>query len=297
MRPRGERPRVGADLVRGVTVRRDAIGPDQHQVHLAALDQVRRRGVRDQRVRHPLLAQLPGGEPGALEPRARLAHPHERLEAGPRGAVHRSQRRAPVLDRQPSGVAVREDAGAAPEQFQPVRADRGGGRDLGRVEGARRAEHRRRIGRRGPHRLEPGAQVDRGRTRAGDPREGGVERLPAPRGEREPVGGEHPDQRGPAHRHVLDRARRVLDRRGRPDLDAARQRALVEVADAVLRPLDRAHLAPVHLHDAPPAPASARARWRTRISPAAAALRPKAITPSSWPPMASIPVADRVVSR
>ena len=66
---------VRPDLVGRVAVGGDPVGADEDDVDLAAGHQVAGRDVRDERVRHAGLGELPGGEPGALEVRPGLVDP------------------------------------------------------------------------------------------------------------------------------------------------------------------------------------------------------------------------------
>ena len=67
--------RVRPDLVGRVAVGRDPVRADEDDVHLAAGHQVTGRDVRDERVRHAGLGQLPGRQPGALQVRPGLVDP------------------------------------------------------------------------------------------------------------------------------------------------------------------------------------------------------------------------------
>ena len=80
-----------------------------HQVDLAVLHQVAAGIVDDQRVRHAVAAQLPGGQRGALVARAGLVDPDMHRDARPRGLVDRRGGGAPVDGGEPAGVAVGED--------------------------------------------------------------------------------------------------------------------------------------------------------------------------------------------
>src|SRR5690606_12055308 len=69
---RDERNRVRADLVRGVSVRRDAIRADDDEVDAAVTHEGRRHALGDDRRVDPVANELPGGEPRALEKRTGL---------------------------------------------------------------------------------------------------------------------------------------------------------------------------------------------------------------------------------
>src|SRR5436190_302898 len=74
-RARRERLEIGADLVRHIALRGDAVGADDRDVDLVVLHQVPAGIVRDHGVRNAVLAELPGGERSALIARARLVDP------------------------------------------------------------------------------------------------------------------------------------------------------------------------------------------------------------------------------
>ena len=77
----GERLEVGSDLVADVADGGYAVGAHDRQVDHAVLHQVAAGIVRDHRVRHRLLAELPGGERGTLVARAGLVDPHMKRQA------------------------------------------------------------------------------------------------------------------------------------------------------------------------------------------------------------------------
>src|SRR5205814_4427035 len=90
---RGQRFEVGADLVDDVSVGGRPVGPDDDQVDPPALDEVAAGVVDDHRVGDAVLAQLPGGQRGALVARARLVDPDVDREARVVGRVDAGQRR------------------------------------------------------------------------------------------------------------------------------------------------------------------------------------------------------------
>mmetsp|Transcript_8883 Transcript_8883/g.16334 ORF Transcript_8883/g.16334 Transcript_8883/m.16334 type:complete len:253 (-) Transcript_8883:558-1316(-) len=63
---------VGSDLVGNVAVGRNAIRPEHTHVNKALSHEEAGRGVADQMLRNPRLLELPGGQPGALQPRTRF---------------------------------------------------------------------------------------------------------------------------------------------------------------------------------------------------------------------------------
>ena len=96
----------------------------------------------------PVLAELPGGEAGALVARPGLVDPDMERDAGIMRAIDRRQRRAPIDRGEPAGIAMGQDldrprgAAAAPgllDQPGAVLADRAVDRDirLGDLAGAR----------------------------------------------------------------------------------------------------------------------------------------------------------------
>ena len=110
---RAEREAERADLVRGVAVRRDAVGAGDDDVGGAAREQRRSGGVDDEAVRRTEPLQLPRRQPRALEQRPRLEH--ERL-LEPARLVQRLDdgQRRPALDRrEAAGVADRHRADGA----------------------------------------------------------------------------------------------------------------------------------------------------------------------------------------
>ena len=72
---RRERLQIGADLVATSPVRGDAVGADDREIDHAVLHQMAAGIVGDHGVRHAVLAELPGGERGALVARPRLVDP------------------------------------------------------------------------------------------------------------------------------------------------------------------------------------------------------------------------------
>ena len=139
-REHGER--VRADLVRGVAVRRDAVGAGDDQVDLAARHHRRRGGVGDHRVRDAGCLELPGGEARALEQRPRLVDEHVLEQAALPGGAERADRGAVAARREAAGVAVRERARAGREELGRVRGHAPAALDLLVVERARALRRR-----------------------------------------------------------------------------------------------------------------------------------------------------------
>ena len=103
---RGQRLEIGADLVGHVAGVGRAVGAGDDQVDQAVLHEMAAHVVGDDRVRHAVLAQFPGGEAGALVARPRLVHPDVDGDAPVVGGVDGRGGRAVVDKGQPAGVAV-----------------------------------------------------------------------------------------------------------------------------------------------------------------------------------------------
>ena len=89
---------------------------------------------------HPVLAELPGGQAGALVARPGFVDPDMDRDAGIMGAIDRRQRRAPVDGGEPAGIAMGQHldrlrgAAALPrllDQPGAMPADRAADRDIG----------------------------------------------------------------------------------------------------------------------------------------------------------------------
>jgi hypothetical protein len=178
-------------------------------------DQERRRPVAGQAVLDAELAELPAGQPGALEQRPGLVHDHVRQRAvGVQGPDH-PQCRAPSQAGQAAGVAVGVDAepprsaglpepaGAAPADLlagRDGRTDHGQGRRLyGRAALRNTARDRRHLA----------AEVDGGRPGVGDPVDLGVQPGGVPAFAAALADGQR-DAEGPGraeHRRTADRQR------------------------------------------------------------------------------------------
>ena len=115
---RQHRDRVGADLVRDVAVRGDAVGADDHQ-SIWPRRMRRRHVVGDDGGLDAVAHQLPGGQPRALQERPRLVGEHrDPLALLDRRADH-AERGAVAGGRERAGVAVREDARASGTSAAP----------------------------------------------------------------------------------------------------------------------------------------------------------------------------------
>ena len=128
-----ERFEIGADLVANVAVRGDAVGPHDREVDHAVLHQMAAGIVADHRMRHAVLAQLPGGERSALIARARLVDPDVDRQTAVMREIDRGRSGADIHGRQPAGIAMGEHVDAFArllsrgdgfDQRQAVTADR-----------------------------------------------------------------------------------------------------------------------------------------------------------------------------
>ena len=218
--PRGEREAVGPDLVGDVAVGRDAVGPGDHGVGLAAADQPGGGAVDDELVRHAGARELPRRQPRALQQRPGLAR--EDADLVGRAAVQLEddgERRAGAARGERAGVADRQDAPRAGQQIGAVAGDRRARGVLLGVDplglGARGAGHRDRPGGQGggADALDGPREVHGGRPRAGEELGAVLERAEAgpPRDlHGQAVGGDHPDQRRAADGEAADRGGGVL---------------------------------------------------------------------------------------
>jgi hypothetical protein len=82
------------------------VGADDDQIDHAVLHQMAAGVVGDHGVRHAVMAELPGGQRGALVARPGLIDPDMDGEATVVREIDRRGRRAPVHRRQPAGVAM-----------------------------------------------------------------------------------------------------------------------------------------------------------------------------------------------
>src|SRR5215469_465142 len=88
-----QRLQVSADLVRDIAACGGAVAADDAQIDKALAHQVAAGIVDNDGVRHALLAELPGGEAGALVAWPRLVDPDMDRDAVMVGAVDRGERR------------------------------------------------------------------------------------------------------------------------------------------------------------------------------------------------------------
>ena len=107
---------IGADLVRGVAVRRDPVGARDDEIDVAAAHERGGRTVGDHRVRDAELLELPGGQARALEQRPRLADPDVRDATRLEGCADGAEGGSVASGREAACVAVREHARGCREQ-------------------------------------------------------------------------------------------------------------------------------------------------------------------------------------
>ena len=154
---REHREPVGPDLVRGVAVARRSDRRRRRRGRSRRGASGGGRHVRDHGDRDPVLGQLPGGQPRALEKRRASRPPstRSRLPCFP-AARTIPERGAVARGREPAGVAVGEDASRPPAPGRPRgRRSRGSSRRLRRgsprprrTSGPQRRDRRRPLRRR-----------------------------------------------------------------------------------------------------------------------------------------------------
>ena len=253
VRPRGEREAIGADLVRDVAVGGDPVGADHRAGDVAQPQAARDHAVGDHRALDAGAAQLPGGEPAALEQRPGLRHHHPRRPAGPVEIVDRRQRGADAAGGEHAGIADRGDGGPVGNQLarrarRSARTSRGPRpRSPGpRPEGQRRRSSPVRGRRLGPP-LHPAGAPSAGSPRwagsrraAATARRNGLEPSSLPSRDRHAHRRRDPDQRRASNPQRLDRLDDRIHRRELQVPLLAGQQRLVEQPDAAGRgPGDR----------------------------------------------------------
>ena len=213
----------------------DAVGPDDDRVHLAGRHQRPGERVGDQAERDAQPQQLPGRETRPLEHRACLVDPDGRRPAGLVSRADHAERRAVPDAGERAGVAVREHAGAVPEEGRSMRAEPpvalhifGG--DVPRL--------RPRVVARERTPNAPG-EVDRGRARRLQPGSRLVERLPGRGGKRDAHRPGGAERRRAADGERADRLAQLLDRAALELDELVRQPALVDQAHDTVAQLDR----------------------------------------------------------
>ena len=105
---RRERLEIGPDLVADVAVGGDAVGADDDEIDQPVLHQVAAGIVGDHRVRHAVLAELPGGERSALIARPGLVGKDVNGNALIVRQIDRRRRGADIDRREPAGIAMGE---------------------------------------------------------------------------------------------------------------------------------------------------------------------------------------------
>src|SRR5438477_92798 len=106
---RQHRERIGADLVREVAVRGNAVGPDDHEIHLRLAHQRSRRAVGDHGARDAGVHQLPGREPRALQHRARFVDEDLHVATCTVREIDGRERRPDPARGERPGVAMRQE--------------------------------------------------------------------------------------------------------------------------------------------------------------------------------------------
>ena len=229
-----DRECIRPDLVGGIPVGRDPVGTGEDAVHVAGRHQRRSCGVDDHGEGDAERSELPRGQPGALQERARLVHPHVLDEAALPRSPNGAERRPEATCCQAARVAMSQDPRARLDEVGRVRGHPPAALDLGFVN--RASMVRARIV---PHLVECPAQVDRRRACRRELVVGDVEVLVALGRQRVAVRGRDSDRRRPADSQGADC---VGDgRRGaEPELDLLVWEApLVEYDDGVaLEPHD-----------------------------------------------------------
>src|SRR5262249_54434527 len=116
---RRQRLQVSADLVRHVAAGGRGGGAGDAEADEALVHQMAAGIVDDYGVRDAMLAELPGGEAGALVARPGLVDPDMDRHPLIVGAVNRGERGAPVDGGEPPGIAMRQHLDAAGSAFAP----------------------------------------------------------------------------------------------------------------------------------------------------------------------------------
>ena len=248
---------VGTDLVRDVAIGGDPVRADDDPAHPAPTHRPGRRAVGDHAHRDPLLDQLVGGEPRALEPGPRFAGEDVRDPARGMSGPDHAERGAEAGGRERTRVAVGEHVAArldergAERPHAPVRGNvrvMQGARGL-EQDGLRVGAGRRRVDRT-PHALQRPAEIDRGGASRREAFEvvldalaprGGRLRVAPPRREHHAIRGCHPDRGSAAHDHRPNRLHHVRALGAALHHRSARQNPLIEKLKRSVLPLDRIH--------------------------------------------------------
>ena len=242
---RGDRERVGADLVRGVAVGGDAVGADDHGVDVPVREPRGRGALGHHGHRDARALELPGGQPRALQQRARLAREHLDLLARGGLRVDHAERGAPAAGGEAAGVAERHQPARARQLGAAVLADQPARLAVLREDrerlGLDGAAQRRPVGRAargGEHAVDRPREVDRRRPR-GAHRRGGLSQALRRRLRPELVGREHdaeraadPDRGRAADREPRDRLDDLLGRVRRSTSSSAGSRVWSMISTA-----------------------------------------------------------------
>src|SRR6266581_4813142 len=114
---------VGAYLVGGVAVGRDAVGAGDDGSDLSGLEEVTDHVVGDERKRNAALLELPGGEARALKIWARFRNKDVQLSALLEGDADNAERRADAARGERAGVALGHDLAFTRHEFRAEAAD------------------------------------------------------------------------------------------------------------------------------------------------------------------------------
>ena len=252
-----ERERERPDLVRGVAVGRDPVGPDEHDVGEAPREHGRRRAVHEEAERRAHLLQLPGGEPRALEQRPRLERQRLLEQATPVELADDPERRAALDRREGARVADRHRPDGwprheAPDEVGAARRHGGTRRDVLVADGERLLEDRHRaIAEAGEGPVHAPAKVDGGRPGGAQgggigPDPVGITGLAGSAGEqRHAHRARHAQRRRAAHRESPDGVDERVQRRDPEHDELVREAGLVDQLDPAVDPVDGARHRPI----------------------------------------------------
>src|SRR6266702_3469063 len=114
---------VGADLVCGVAVGRDAVGAGDDGSNLSGLEEVTDHVVGDERKRNATFVELPGREARALKIGSSFRNKDVQLSALLEGDADNAERRADAARGERAGVALGHDLAFTRHEFRAVAAD------------------------------------------------------------------------------------------------------------------------------------------------------------------------------
>ena len=195
-----------ADLVGGVAVGRDAVGPHHHALHQALLHQQGAGIVAGHAHVDAVLLQFPGGQARALQEGARLVGDDPHLLARFQGAADDAQGRAVTGRGQGPGIAVGEHGVAVVDAGRPVAADLAAdlhvlaAHGLGPPQGPHALHAPAQVHGRGPGRLQTHQGLVIGRAPVGTGRQAAAQFL---KGQHAAETGRDADGRSAAHHHHL----------------------------------------------------------------------------------------------